>query len=194
MEHDEKTSVEKTFAALKDKLYISRDNRYEFEGHFATSRSEYRLDVEAEVFGAYISEEGFIEVHARILRAGGLPRKQDDELIDKIHDTIIDMVYEGDGNMNPEHMVLVPHIEAGAIIFQEDDGLKKIEKQILNIFEESELPLEDVAELLERILGRVAATMAIKIQNDESILEGIVGNSITRMAARNQKEEIQYIR
>lgn len=187
-------SLEMTFTALKSKLFTSPDNHYEFEGHFETGLSEYRLSVHCEVFGAFISEEGFIEVHARILKAEGLPKEQDDELIDKIHETIIDMLHGGDIDMNPDDMVLVPHIEKGAIIFDGNDRLNRMEQQILDLFNENKMSPKDIADLLDRMLDRMISLMASKVSNDENALEEIIGNQFNRRTARNHNEEISYIR
>jgi hypothetical protein len=126
----EELTLDNTFVALKKKLSEATELHYEFEGPCETHRGEYYVKVLCEYFGACINSEGQVDVHMRILMANGLPPIHDNELIEWIHDRMVEMVCDGNSEINHEDMVIVSTIEDGAITYV-DDNIEKVEPKVL---------------------------------------------------------------
>ena len=189
-------TVDDTFVALKRRLSEATELHYEFEGKFETARGKYDVQVLCEYFGAYINYEGKVDVHIRILSAVGLPKIHDDELIGLIHERIIEILTEGDPDMEPGDMVVVPTIEDGAITHV-DDYLDKVEVKVLDLFKDSDLGAVEAAELLNRMLDRMIGAMTSQNSKDAEVLEGIMLQRYVRdlslIGRERSANELNYI-
>ena len=190
---DKKSTIDNTFAALQREMAGTADRQYEFDAHYKTKKDEYDVFVQCELFGAFIHEDGYIEVHTRVLKARGLPKAQDEELIDKVHQTILDVIHGGSPKMNPDDMKIVPLINHDAIDYRDTDDLDRLEIEIIEMCKNKDLTIEETGELFDRMLNRVVTMLTVQNEIEAMTIDGFLEGHISRQITRSQYQEINYI-
>lgn len=189
----ERPSVEKTLKAVYRELAASEDNEYGFDGAFETKRGKYDIHVDFELMGASIFEDK-VELLVKISDARHMPKKQDDDLIEQIEQTMIDVIHGGSSRIDPEVLSVKPHIMKGAIKYMDgNDLLDKMEEDILEMCMDQELSLEEVGELLNRLLDKVVGTMEAKSDAELEALERLVEARVGRQFGVSEDGRMDYI-
>jgi len=191
-ETNKESSLDDTYLALKAVLASADRVQMEFDGKFETERGIYNVSVLYDYFGVYLNEEGYVEVHVKILEVLGLPKKEDEQLIRKLHETILDCIHGGNPKVNPEDVLIVPEFAPGAVQF-DDNYVDKVEEELVRLFREKNLSMAESADLLNRMLDRMANIMTTVNDEGAEELDRLLEKRYGRKLTGHGVEDIHYI-